>query len=115
MKPWQGCSPRKSGLRGNALTGSGLGALFLSQLNLSTVPTASDVFPFPTLTRQGSGTLMPGEIPVSWYNVLAPQDTPAHEPTQCQHAPEGGAVPDQARSQSRMLTQSLTVEQKPQG
>lgn len=38
-------------------------------------------FPFPALTRRGSGTLMTGEMPVSWYNVLAPQDTPAHEPT----------------------------------
>lgn len=43
VKPWQGCSLRKSGLRGNALAGSGLGALFSSQLNLNTVPTASDL------------------------------------------------------------------------
>lgn len=68
------------------------------------------MFPFPTLTRRGSGILMTGEIPVSWYNVLAPQDTPAHEPTQCQRAPEGGAVPDQAQSRSHMQTQSLTAQ-----
>ena len=68
-------------------------------------------FPFPALTRRGSGTLMTGEMPVSWYNVLAPQDTPAHEPTHCQRAP-GGAVPDQARSRPRMLTQSLTAQSR---